>query len=100
MRLIDADKLLKEAWFCDLDHWSGKVVDEDIINEAPTVCSGVLKHGHWYKPTGMMPTGLHGMYVCSECGSFANYYKIGRIHLSNFCPECGAKMDGELDETY
>ena len=37
MRLIDADKLLKQAWFCDLDHWSGKVVDEDIINEAPTV---------------------------------------------------------------
>lgn len=51
MRPIDADALLKEAWFCDLDHWSGKVVDEDIINEAPTVDATPK----WIRAEDMLP---------------------------------------------
>ena len=35
--LIRREDVLNETWFCDLDHWSGKVIDDDVINEIPAV---------------------------------------------------------------
>lgn len=57
-----------------------------------------VKHGHWidiyqycklhgYKPSGM---GLH--YWCSECNKSVE-------HKSDYCPNCGAKMDGGGDNS-
>ena len=55
------------------------------------------KTGRWIKPKGMMPPEHHGHYECSECGAWAgrNWLKPWKeIQLSNFCPNCGAKMEG------
>lgn len=44
----------------------------------------VQKHGHWI-------AGADGSYMCSECG------KVFRYEIENYCPHCGAKLDGDED---
>ena len=46
-----------------------------------------VRHGRWVYPIGMAYN-----YVCSECGK-----SIGVIK-HNYCPNCGAKMDGGNDD--
>ena len=45
-------------------------------------------HGRW----NMI---MRGNYECSVCGCIPYY--AGSIDTLNFCPNCGAKMDGEND---
>lgn len=53
------------------------------------------KTGRWIKPTGMMPPEHHGHYECSECGGWAmTTWMRHKLVLTNFCPNCGAKMEG------
>lgn len=47
----------------------------------------VQKHGHWVE-TGKSPP------FCSECDHYA-VIVVGESLLSDYCPWCGAKMDGE-----
>ena len=65
-----------------------------IISSAPTIDAVSVVHGEWLDEH----EDGHGFWVgtCSQCG------KARRI--DNFCPNCGAKMDGErkgerVDET-
>lgn len=56
-----------------------------------------VRHGHW--ETKVYTTGdglddwgiIHREEVCSECGKW-------QIGISNFCPNCGAKMDLEEED--
>lgn len=44
----------------------------------------------------------HGRWVSVEGGSFYEYSNCGHLteyHLSNYCPNCGAKMDKEMLES-
>ena len=66
---------------------NGTEIDEVIAN-APTVDAVEVVHGHWYKAP-------HHPYRCSNCGEMALLDMYGESHYrSNFCPNCGAKMDG------
>lgn len=45
-----------------------------------------VKHGHWVN---------ENFYThCSACGNMAIYDKYGQEVESDYCPRCGAKMDG------
>ena len=45
-----------------------------------------VKHGHWIN---------ENFYThCSACGKMAIYDKYGQEVESDYCPNCGAKMDG------
>ena len=83
MRLIDADKLKERAYQMRFDTRitdGGLALINYLLSEEPTVDH--VKHGRW------MGT------VCSACGeSFSEYYDC------NYCPNCGARMDGETNET-
>ena len=58
------------------------------ICKAPTVDAVEVVHGHWYKAP-------HHPYRCSCCGEMALLDMYGESHVrSNYCPNCGAKMDG------
>ena len=49
-----------------------------------------VKHGHWIN---------ENFYTrCSACGNMAIYDKYGQEVESDYCPRCGAKMDGGDDE--
>lgn len=53
-----------------------------------------VKHGHWIdKPYPNYPA--HDIRHCSECGWNIHKSKLRNSDLNwNYCPNCGAKMDG------
>ena len=58
-----------------------------------------VRHGKWIKATGMMPPEYCGLHICSECGHYAGRKPPygGKEMLSDYCPNCGARMDGDED---
>ena len=68
-----------------------------IICESPIIDAEPVRHGRWEtKVYTIESDGWITEYreeVCSECGE-------GQIGISNYCPNCGAKMDeGEQNAT-
>ncbi len=59
------------------------------IDELPDADVAEVKHGKWISKG----TGFAWRYICSECG-WEDGYPFNDRH--RFCPNCGAKMDGEL----
>lgn len=97
MRLIDADALKEKAFFHEIDNVS--YVEEEDIDNAPTVEAVERKRGEWIKNEGRF--GWH----CSEC-KVDNYYayvlnsETWKNDLQDrYCPNCGAEMRrGEANE--
>ena len=88
-RYIDADKLLKGYE----DH---ELISTHLIWNAPTADVVEVRHGEWIY--GESEEG-HDGYRCSECGEFIPWeydeYDIDFIKKVHYCPNCGARMDGE-----
>ena len=71
-----------------------------IICESPIIDAEPARHGRWETKEYTTGDGLDGWgvinhreEVCSECGEW-------QIGISNYCPNCGAKMDeGEQNAT-
>ena len=81
MRLIDADALKREP---ELLYGLTVAITEiqDVIDEATTVEE--RKHGHW-----LTKKAWH--VECSECHHVLEFI----CDVKNYCPNCGAKMEGE-----
>ena len=59
-----------------------------LIEDLPTVDAAPVVHGRWvyeHDDPVLLP--------CSVCG-----YQVYRYNNTHYCPECGAKMDGERRE--
>lgn len=99
-RLIDANgykyKLIRElnktgkytAYECGLDDAIS------YLNEQPTIDAVEVVHGRWiYDGLG------DGERICSVCRRYALYTHRDRYeqYLTNYCPNCGAIMDGAED---
>lgn len=80
MRLIDADGLLE---LLKDDERYGYIDAADVIN-APTIEAEPVKHGKWEIDSDFFP-------VCSNCK-----YKPLEA-LTRYCPNCGARMDGDIN---
>jgi len=82
MRLIDADALRrrKELRFGLM---AAITTIQFLIDEAPTVEE--RKHGHWIRHNNII--------ACSEC-IWDMYWEERNTEL-NYCPYCGAIMDGQ-----
>ena len=76
MRLIDADELII------MEYGGIEFVPKEFIDEAPTVDS--VKHGEWEDSCGD--------WRCDQCGAEMDLYMF--CGEANYCPNCGAKMDG------
>ena len=88
-RLIDANALIKEA---NADRAYG-YVDAKQIADAPTVDAVEVVHGRWLG-WGKSGTPTYENYgTCSVCGEDAEIYTEHR----NYCPNCGAKMDEDIN---
>ena len=92
-RLIDADALEQYLSQC--------VFDEDTtfaswaIRHAPTV--DAVKHGYWIPKSGYDGDEY---YDCSVCGeSWVLNDGTPQENNMNYCPRCGAKMDGDKNAT-
>ena len=68
-------------------------IAHDAIMSIPAADVSEAKHGKWIKATGMMPPEYHHRHICSVCERFAlDQVHKGREELSDYCPNCGAKM--------
>lgn len=52
------------------------------INNAPSVDAEPVRHGYW------TPVRFPNQAICSVCGGWS-------IGAMKYCPNCGAKIDGE-----
>lgn len=87
-RLIDANEILKskhQRYNPMADEYYVPVFD---IENAPTVDTELVKHGHWVPQITALGTMI---FRCSACQKFSD------IHWA-YCPQCGAKMDGEREK--
>lgn len=96
-RLIDADKLELDAEWDD--YYDGFMsYSQSQIRAAPTVEAEPVRHGYWiecdYKHMehGFIETDVNGGLCCSECRTG---FKKSDLRIKSYCPNCGAKMDGD-----
>ena len=98
-RLIDANALrqtMESNLYWGQDSY-GAILDT--IDEAPTVDAVEVVHGRWLYDSGS------GKYFCSACDEYALSFKKDTLYggdlyevcLTDYCPNCGAKMDGDGD---
>ena len=85
-RYIDADKLARE-FERHPDRWYfGRDVLRE-IGDAETVDAEPVRHGRWLR---LNEAPEWDQRRCSECGDISCCQR-------NYCPNCGAKMDGDGD---
>jgi hypothetical protein len=99
-RLIDANELkirFDEKEYDDIELYGAHIIEcfpskdaNKIVDEMPTVDAVEVVHGEWEKQ--------QGIYSCSICGKACPYdvqADIIQYWTCNYCPNCGAKMDGD-----
>ena len=82
MRLVDADamtEMVRKAVRTSESPWTHYAYVQKMINDAPTV---EPKKGKWRNYNGSTL-----MFCCTSCEDYITNAK------SNFCPNCGAKME-------
>lgn len=95
-RYIDANKVMeeiKQIGSHNLCGWSTIGV-KDLIDRQPTADVVEVKHGYWiyhYSGRELGGTDAPLCQKCSVCGEYT-------VDEENFCPNCGAKMDGKALE--
>lgn len=83
-----------------------------ILNQFPAADVVEVRHGRWLTKEYMYgdpDVGIEDMWIdrlaeqsdyyayCSVCGKDAEYNAEGSLIISDYCPNCGAKMDGGQD---
>ena len=67
----------------------------DVLESIPAADVAIVAHGEWkYDHTDHM-NGDFAVLKCSECGYMA-YAISEHVMNGNYCPMCGAKMDGGI----
>ena len=84
--LISRKALIEKAWEADTQCGYVQVVDVGDIEDAPAVDAAPVVHGEWIE---LHEENGHEVGTCSHC-----------LHVrivDNYCPNCGAKMNGGND---
>ena len=107
MRLIDADALnidFYDEYETEDDAYAYGYISKHQIDMAPTIDAVEVVHGKWIEHkerTIVMDNNFVDFFPteseCSNCGLRRATYFIDSP-LSNYCPNCGAKMKGADDE--
>jgi hypothetical protein len=73
-----------------------ETVQDEYLQNAPTVDAVEVKHGRWEKQD-WKGVSIKGFMVCSNCNVMIPAADNNRYCLLklNYCPNCGAKMDGD-----
>lgn len=64
-----------------------------VVEKVRKALSADRPQGEWIEVTNG-----RGGHECSNCHDYAPSYMNGDEHLSDFCPQCGARMKGADDE--
>ena len=105
-RYIDANKInytmASIYWGKDKDgkdiYRRTAIAVESEIDELPTADVVEVKHGVWYKSRFVQRSGFRTVkdFLCNRCEK--EYSVQQPSNLMNYCPYCGAKMDGTPKE--
>lgn len=79
--------------------WDTDPTDEDIkyvLNEITAADVVDVRHGEWVEGAEHFTNGFYEA-ECSECGNYIRWNE-GNSGDWNYCPNCGAKMDGGKHE--
>ena len=103
-RLIDADLIIakidgleeeiKEKFGASFGSLVCDVSTKNWLNDAPTIDAVEVKHGEWVFSRGDGKTCVDG-WTCSACGN-SFHTNVPYFEEFHYCPNCGAKMDGEV----
>lgn len=63
------------------------------IDSMPTLDYEPVRHGEW-----IPQLFSYGTHKCSRCGWRIPYSEDSTLDARNYCPNCGAKMDGKEHE--
>lgn len=93
-RLIDANALIEDFEQAKANKGMGAVVASTLIRyvkRCTTVDAVEVVHGLWI----IERSPIEAEFKCSECGySYIDADSYAKAEY-NYCPNCGAKMDGE-----
>ncbi len=91
-RYIDANKI-RYSWTYDEDGTEHDGITlESIVDKVPTADVVEMKHAEWiYNPETVY---LKSGYTCSAC-KHPMWHSHDVPQAFKYCPNCGAKMDGE-----
>ena len=88
MRLIDADALINDSGnFIIIGAGDNICIDISDIAKAPTIEAEPVKHGRWEWDT-------EDIYRCTVCYEKVHVKEVMGRPDWDYCPNCGAKMDG------
>lgn len=88
MRLIDADEVRLQKGFFEKVNNVPKFYEW--LDSLPTVDAAPVRHGRWiFNPKDAIEM-MFTLPKCSECGAESP-------NGGNYCPNCGAKMDGDIN---
>lgn len=99
MRPIDADAAYERAQADSrrgaLEDWEFDMI-VNFLDSAPTVDAAPVVHGRWDGEGDGLADGeiVLDVWYCSECGHCIDDGTDDPCVLPNYCPNCGAKMDG------
>lgn len=96
MGLIDRENLINQME--SHIYWGDSAVGLlEVAKAAPTIEAEPVRHGEW---VGIEFNGyadgcpVYDLWECSECG---HEHKGESDTLTDYCPDCGTKMDGGVD---
>ena len=80
------------------DEYSGALLDGcetdiELLDEIPAADVAPVVHGRWIKDD-FLSDDVNNAEKCSQCGELIGWFG----NLPNYCPNCGAKMDGGFDD--
>ena len=93
VRLIDAEKCycIAKAYHSDFEQNLANLHSlRELLDDCPTVDAEEVVHGKWEKRTDVF-----GFVRCSNCHDCNIYDDWADGKKWNYCPNCGAKMDGD-----
>lgn len=90
-------QLDKYAWKSPVSDERRVTVDVDLVkfglDRIPAADVAPVVHGQWIKDD-FLSDDVNNAEKCSQCGELIGWFG----NLPNYCPNCGAKMDGGDDD--
>ena len=88
------DDLISRAYLLDIAEKQNNLLDGGDVRSAPSVEAVLVVHGHWIEKELFIPwcdDDVDIIYECSRCETESG-------GTSPHCPNCGAKMDEEVED--
>ena len=102
--LSEIAELKKSPWYNDNTNYSKvvridavSVIENVCIKQEPAVDVAGVKNGFWFEAADpcSSPFDQTSAYICSECGKKVIW---SAYSSAKYCPNCGAKMIGMVEE--